>query len=505
MAIFDSIMNWVMKKRIHEVELFMKYPIDVQRDLFETLITTAERTEWGEKYDYKSIRSVKDFQERVPISNYETMYPNIERLMKGENNILWPGKIKWFAKSSGTTNAKSKFIPVSNEALEDCHYKGGKDMLSIYVNNYPGENIFAGKTLSIGGSHEINPLNKKTRYGDVSAVIMQNMPIWAHILRTPSLKTCLMEKWEDKLVAMVEETMDENVTSMAGVPTWTLVLLQKILEKAGKDHMLEVWPNLELFAHGAVAFKPYRDIFKKLIPSDKMNYLELYSASEGFFGIQDDPQLLDELLLMLDYGVFYEFIPMSEFHEEGRKAIALEEVELDTNYAIVISTNAGLWRYIIGDTVKFTSLSPYRIKITGRTKHFINAFGEELMIENAEHALTQASQVTGATILNYTGAPFYMEGGSSGGHEWVIEFEDTPDNFDKFKRVFDQELKRVNSDYEAKRQNDIALRFPIIHNAPHGTFEKWMKKRGKLGGQNKVPRMANTRDYLDSVLNLLKK
>ena len=499
MAIFDSILTWVMKKRIHEVELFMKYPIDVQQEVFQSLIQRSEKTEWGEKYDYKSISSIKDFQERVPISNYESMYPYIERLMKGENNLLWPGKLKWFSKSSGTTNAKSKFIPVSSEALEDCHYKGGKDMLSIYVNNYPSNNIFAGKTLSIGGSHEINPLNKKTRYGDVSAVIMQNMPIWAHILRTPSLKTCLMENWEDKLAAILKETVDENVTSMAGVPTWTLILLQNIVKKAGKENLLEVWPNLELFAHGAVAFKPYRDLFKQLIPSSQMNYLELYSASEGFFGIQDDPTKLDELLLMLDYGVFYEFIPMDQFYNENRQAIDLSEVELDKNYAMVISTNAGLWRYIIGDTVRFTSLSPYRIKITGRTKHFINAFGEELMIDNAEHALTIASKVTGATIKNYTGAPYYFEGNSNGGHEWLIEFQNEPNDFDRFKIIFDEEMKKVNSDYEAKRQNDIALRFPIVHSISKGSFYAWMQSRGKLGGQNKVPRMSNSREYIDEI------
>ena len=505
MAIFDSILTWVMKKRIHDIELFMKYPIDVQNEVFGKLIHQAEKTEWGTKYDYKSIHSIREFQERVPISNYESMYPYIERLMRGENDLLWPGKLDWFAKSSGTTNAKSKFIPVSTEALEDCHYKGGKDMLSIYVNNYPAHNIFAGKTLSIGGSHQINPLNKKTRYGDVSAVIMQNMPIWAHILRTPSLKTCLMDSWEEKLAAMLEETVDENVTSMAGVPTWTLILLQNILEKTNKTNLLEVWPNLELFAHGAVSFTPYREIFQNLIPSPKMNYLELYSASEGFFGIQDDPSRKGELLLMLDYGVFYEFIPMDIFHDQDRTAITLEQVQLGINYAMVISTNAGLWRYIIGDTVKFTSLSPFRIKITGRTKHFINAFGEELMIENAEHALAEAAKQTNAIVQDYTGAPYYFEGKSNGGHEWLIEFEKAPSDFDKFQLVFDQELKKVNSDYEAKRQKDIALRFPIIQAVPPGTFYKWMAQRGKLGGQNKVPRMSNSRKYIDDIKEMLEK
>ncbi|WP_187263483.1 GH3 auxin-responsive promoter family protein [Pontibacter beigongshangensis] len=491
-----------MKKRIHQIDLFRKYPHDVQQELFQNLISTAKDTEWGKKYGYKDIKSVREFQERVPVSTYEDLFPHIERVMKGEQNILWPSDIEWFAKSSGTTNARSKFIPVSPEALEECHYKGGKDMLSIYVNLYPETKLFSGKGLSIGGSHRPNELNAKTSCGDVSAVIMQNLPIWAEAMRTPPLKVALMDNWEEKIAKMVELTVQENVTSMSGVPTWTYVLLKRILETTGKQNILEVWPNLELFTHGAVAFGPYRQLFKEIIPSDKMNYLEVYNASEGFFGIQDQAGTEDEMLLMLDYGVYYEFIPMDQFEEEHPTVLTLDQVELGKNYALVISTNAGLWRYKIGDTVKFTNLNPYRIKISGRTKHFINAFGEEVIVENAEVAITKACDATGAIITNFTAAPVYMESGKRGGHEWIIEFEKEPNNLETFKQVLDDSLREINSDYDAKRHKDIALVAPIIHAAPQGTFTNWLSHKGKLGGQNKVPRLANTREYLEEILEV---
>ncbi|WP_092100760.1 GH3 auxin-responsive promoter family protein [Pontibacter chinhatensis] len=491
-----------MKKRIHDIDLFRKYPHEVQLELFQDLISTAKSTEWGKKYGYGDSLSVQEFQERVPISAYEDMYPYIERMMKGEQNVLWPSKIEWFAKSSGTTNARSKYIPVSPESLEDCHYKGGKDMLSIYVNLYPDTKLFTGKGLSIGGSHRPSEFNAKVNCGDVSAVIMQNLPIWAEAMRTPPLKVALMDKWEEKIEKMVEVTVKENVTSLSGVPTWTFVLLKRILEVTGKSNILEVWPNLELFTHGAVAFGPYRQLFRELIPSSQMNYLEVYNASEGFFGIQDQAGTEDEMLLMLDYGVYYEFIPMDQFEEEHPKTLTLDQVELGKNYALVISTNAGLWRYKIGDTIRFTSLSPYRIKISGRTKHFINAFGEEVIVENAEVAITAACDATGAVISNFTAAPIYLENDKRGGHEWLIEFEKEPSDLKRFTQVLDEKLREVNSDYDAKRQNDIALQEPLVHAAPVGTFLNWLSHKGKLGGQNKVPRLSNTREYLEEIMEV---
>ncbi|WP_242926321.1 GH3 auxin-responsive promoter family protein [Pontibacter vulgaris] len=491
-----------MKKRIHDIDLFRKYPHEVQEELFLNLIDTAKGTDWGKTYGYKDISSVREFQERVPVSTYEDLFPQIERVLKGEQNVLWPSKIEWFAKSSGTTNARSKYIPVSPESLEDCHYKGGKDMLSIYVNNYPESKLFTGKALSIGGSHRPSEYNAKISCGDVSAVIMQNLPIWAEAMRTPPLKVALMDKWEDKIEKMLETTIPENVTSLSGVPTWTYILLKRILEVTGKKDITEVWPNLELFTHGAVAFGPYRQLFREIIPTDKMNYLEVYNASEGFFGIQDQVGTEDEMLLMLDYGVYYEFIPMDQVEEENPKTLTLDQVELGKNYALVISTNAGLWRYKIGDTIRFTSLSPYRIKISGRTKHFINAFGEEVIVENAEVAITNACNATGAIITNFTAAPLYMESGKRGGHEWLIEFEKEPNNLSQFTQVLDRSLREINSDYDAKREKDIALQEPIVHAAPRNTFTNWLSHKGKLGGQNKVPRLSNSREYLEEIMQV---
>lgn len=504
MPIFNSILTWVMKKRIHQIELFMKYPHEVQSEIFKKLLQTAKNTEFGKKYGFADIQNYETYKERVPVQAYESIFPYIERRMKGEENLLWPTDVKWFAKSSGTTNARSKFIPVSNEALEDCHFKGGKDMISIYVNNFPDTQLFSGKGLAICGSHQINEFDPSanSHYGDVSAVILQNMPLWAQYVRTPSLEVALMDNWEEKIEKMAQITSKESVSTLSGVPTWTILLIQRINEIMGTDNITEVWPELEVFFHGAVAFQPYRELFKELIPSDKMNYVETYNASEGFFGIQDRSDS-DELLLMLDYGIFYEFIPFKHIHDENPKTIGLQEVALGKAYALVISTNSGLWRYSIGDTIKFTSLSPYRIKITGRTKHFINAFGEELVIENAETAITKACEVTNAKIDNFTAAPIHFEGRNVGGHEWVIEFQSEPESMERFTLVLDETLREVNSDYDAKRYKDLALKLPIVHKAPTGTFYNWMKKRGKLGGQNKVPRLANTREYIDQVLQML--
>ena len=493
-----------MKKRIHQIELFMKYPHEVQEEIFKKLLRTAKNTEFGKKHGFESIDSLDKFQERVPVHQYETLFPYIERRMKGEQNLLWPTDVKWFAKSSGTTNARSKFIPVSQEALDDCHFKGGKDLISIYVNNFPESKMFSGKGLAICGSHKINEYDPSSNsyYGDVSAVIMQNLPLWAQFVRTPSLEVALMENWEEKIEKMAEITADENVTNLSGVPTWTILLIQRIKELKKIDSILDVWPNLEVFFHGAVAFHPYRQLFEQLIPKNEMRYVETYNASEGFFGIQDRTDS-DELLLMLDYGVFYEFIPYNEIQKEEPKIVSLHNVEIGVNYAMIISTNSGLWRYNIGDTIKFTSTSPYRIKISGRTKHFINAFGEELIIENAESAITKACEITGSVIDNFTAAPIHFEKNKKGKHEWVIEFKKEPESLDRFVLLLDENLRELNSDYDAKRFKDLALQLPLVHSAKPGTFYAWMKKRGKLGGQNKVPRLSNSREYIDEVLKLL--
>ena len=502
MTIVNSFLNWYMKKRMHQIELFMKYPVEVQEEWFAALINDAMNTEWGKNYDYRSIENIRQFKERIPIQSYDTLKPYIEKMLIGEQNILWPSEVKWFAKSSGTTNDRSKFIPVSEESLEECHFKGGKDMLAIYCNNRPDAKMFTGKSLVLGGSHQINQLSPDSFYGDLSAVIIKNLPFWAEMLRTPDMSIALMDNYEEKIERMAQVTKDINVTNIAGVPTWTIVLAKRILEITGKKNLIEVWPNLELYVHGAVNFDPYRAQFKKLIPAEGMYYLETYNASEGFFGIQDQSDSND-LLLMLDYGIYYEFISMEELEKDNPDAITLSEVELDKNYAIVISTNAGLWRYMIGDTVKFTSLSPYRIKITGRTKHFINAFGEEVIIDNAEKALSKACADTGALIRDYTACPIYFEENEPGAHEWIIEFEKKPKEFDRFVDILDNTLRAVNSDYDAKRFKDMALKRPKVHIAPDGTFYKWLKSKGKLGGQHKVPRLANERKYVNEILELM--
>lgn len=502
MPILNSIFSWLMKKRIHQIELFIKYPHEVQEDWFRRLVDTAQTTEWGLTYGYKSIQSIDEFKSRVPIQNYETMKPSIERLMRGEQNVLWPTDTRWFAKSSGTTAGKSKFIPVTPEAMEGCHFKGGKDLVAIYCHNNPETLIFSGKVLTLGGSHQLNINSSDSFHGDISAILMQNLPFWAQMIRTPDLSIALMDNWEEKIEKMVQATIPENVSNIYGVPTWTVVLAKRILEVTGKKNLLEVWPNLELFVHGAVSFTPYREQFRQLIPTDSFNYLETYNASEGFFGIQDRLNA-DDLLLMLDYGVFYEFMPVSEYGKEEPKTVQLEDVELNKNYALVISTNAGLWRYVIGDTVKFTSKEPYRIKITGRTKLFINAFGEEVIIENADNAIRIACDKTGSLVRDYTVAPVYFSSSENGAHEWLIEFEKPPLSLEYFTDVLDTALKSLNSDYEAKRYKDLALRLPVVNQVPEGTFYNWLKAKGKLGGQHKVPRLSNDRGVMEEIYNVL--
>ncbi|MCB0474956.1 MAG: GH3 auxin-responsive promoter family protein, partial [Flavobacteriaceae bacterium] len=478
--LFNTVVSWFLKKRKHQIELFLKYPIDVQQEVLIRLLDTAKNTFIGQQYDFKTIYDYRTFASRVPISQYETVEPMIERTRRGEQNLFWPSTIQWFAKSSGTTNAKSKFIPVSQEALEDCHLKAGKDMLCLYINNNEDAGLFNGRGLRLGGSSAIYEDNN-TYFGDLSAIIIENMPFWADFSSAPRTETALMSEWETKMKAIVNETIDENITSLVGVPSWMLVLLNAVLEKTGKDNILEVWPNLEVYFHGGVNFNPYREQYKKLIPQKGFRYYETYNASEGFFAIQDTNDSSD-LLLMLDYGIFYEFIPMDQFNGEDSVAVPLQEVEKNKNYAIIITTNSGLWRYLIGDTVKFVSLNPYRIRITGRTKHYINAFGEELIIENAEEALKKVCKKTKAEITDYTVAPIFMDGKSKGAHEWVIEFKQAPKSIDYFTELLDNALKSINSDYEAKRYHDMTLTMPTVHQAETGLFYEWLRQKGKLGG-----------------------
>lgn len=488
---------------MNQIDLFKRYPLETQDECFFNLIDTARDTAWGKKYEYASIDNVDTFKERVPLQDYESLKPYIERMRNGEQQLLWPSEIKRFAKSSGTTSDKSKFIPVSEESLELCHYRGGKDMISIHCNNFPDNQFFTGKNLALGGSYSTDVFsNYESVHGDVSAIILQDLPAWAEYMRLPSREIALMNEWEEKLEKMAIATMDENLTSIAGVPSWMLVLLKRILELKGKKSIIEVWPNLEVYFHGGVNFAPYREQYKELFGSSKVNFLELYNASEGFFGIQDQNDS-EELLLMLDYGIYYEFLPTENVENSDAKTLSLDEVELYKNYALVSSTNAGLWRYKIGDTIQFTSLSPFRFKITGRTKSFINAFGEEVIVDNAEKALSIACEKTNSSIKDYTAAPVYFSESGSGAHEWIIEFEKAPDNLEYFSEVFDNALKSVNSDYEAKRYQNMVLKFPVVHAVPRETFYKWLKLKNKLGGQYKVPRLCNDRIIVEEMLSLI--
>lgn len=503
MPVINSIINWVNFKRIYQIDLFKKHPHEVQRDVLFSLLEKASNTEYGIRYNFKSINSEKEFREQVPVQGYDDLKPFVERMMQGEKNLLWPGETRWFAKSSGTTNDKSKFIPVSKDSLEDVHIRGGRDVLALYLKNNPDSGVLSGKALTLGGSHRVNNYNNNSYYGDLSAIIIENIPFWTEFYRTPSTEISLIEEFEEKIEKIIQHSLDENVTSFAGVPSWYLVLLKRVLEVTGKNNILEVWPNLEVFTHGGVKFEPYREQYEKLIPSPNMHYVETYNASEGFFGIQDEPDKHD-MLLMLDYGIYYEFIPMDEFRSDNLLAVSLEDVEIGRNYAMVITTNGGLWRYMIGDTVRFTHKYPFKFVITGRTKHFINAFGEEVIIDNAEKAFQIACERTGAIISEYTGGPIYMKEHNRGAHEWIIEFEKNPDDMDHFISLFDGALKTINSDYEAKRHRNLSLEMPHMVVAPKGLFYEWMKRKGKTGGQNKIPRLSNDREYLDQLLELSK-
>jgi hypothetical protein len=495
-------MEKIFSMRYKKHEYFSKYPIEHQEEVLRHLLKRSRNTEWGKKYNYKNITSTSEYAEQVPLTDYEELKTWIERMISGEKNVLWPGKTKWFAKSSGTTSDKSKYIPVSKESLQKCHFKASIDVFAHYIKSNPDSNFFKGKNLTLGGSHKVSHLSKKTRTGDLSAVLLHNLPFLTRFKNTPPSEIALIPDFEEKMDKIIKSTIKENITSLAGVPSWFLVLIKRILEVTGKNNLLEVWPNLEVFVHGGINFEPYREQYEKLIPNPKMRYINTYNASEGFFGVQNDPAT-DDMLLMLDNGIYFEFIRMDEFFTKDKKAVNLSEVETGVNYALVISTNGGLWRYIIGDTVEFTSTYPFKFRITGRTKHYINAFGEELIIDNAMKGLDSTCKKTGAIISEFSAGPVFMGTENKGCHQWIIEFEKEPDDLETFSEILDKELQAVNSDYEAKRYKDITLTRLEIVNAPQGTFYEWMKTRGKIGGQNKIPRLSNNRQYLDSLLDVI--
>jgi hypothetical protein len=487
--------------RLWSIEKWMSDAATNQFDVWQDLLAAGQYTEFGRNYNFSQIQSLEDFKSMVPIQEYDSLKPYIDRMMKGEENILWNTPISWFAKSSGTTSDKSKFIPVSEESLQDNHYKASKDVLSFYYATHPESDLLTGKSLIIGGSHQISQVNEEVHYGDLSAVIVQNSPFWSNWIRTPDTSIILMDEWESKIEKLAQSTILENVTSMAGVPTWLIVLLKRILEITGKQNIKEVWPSLELYMHGGVSFVPYKQQFEKLIGAP-INYLEMYNASEGFFAAQDDVTR-EGMLLMCDHGIFYEFMPVSEYGKEFPETIQLDDVQPGVNYALIITTNGGLWRYLVGDTIQFVSLDPFRIKVSGRIKHYMNAFGEEIIIDNTDKAIAVASQNTGAIVKDYSAAPVYFSEEGNGAHEWLIEFEKEPQDLEGFTSELDTALKNINSDYEAKRYKDIALRMPLIKSVPCNTFTNWLSSKGKLGGQHKVPRLSNERTIIDDIKSFM--
>ncbi len=496
-SFLNTVMSWFLKKRIHQIDLFRKYPIEVQNENLLSIIKSAKNTEFGKNYEFSTINNYQTFASRVPLTNYEEFSSKIKRTINGEQNIFWHESIKWFAQSSGTTNSVSKFIPVSNETLEKCHFQGGKDALCLYINNNPSSNLFSGKSLRLGGSRKLYE-NNNNYFGDLSAILIDNLPIWAEMISTPNNQISLIDKWDEKINAVTKNTVNEDVTSLAGVPSWMLTLLNNVLLKTDKKNISEIWPNLEVYFHGGVNFSPYQQEFRKIL-SKKTRFYETYNASEGFFGIHDQNNS-DELLLMLDYGIFYEFTEVGDFNKNNEKIINLSDVKIGVNYAILISTNSGLWRYKIGDTVKFTSIYPFRIKITGRTKNFINAFGEELIVENAELALQKTLSKHNLHIVEYTAAPCFMQGNSSGFHQWLIEFKIPPENLVIFKKDLDINIQKINSDYKSKRFKNITMSEIDIIIARKNQFYDWLSDKKKLGGQNKIPRLCNDRKLIEEIL-----
>ena len=487
--------------RQRELQLHYTKPEELQRRVLAHLVEKAKNTEYGRNHFFSKIRSYEEFANYVPVNSYEELKGDIDRMRHGEANILWPGTVKWYAKSSGTTNDKSKFIPVSYEGLHRVHYKGGTDTVALYLRNNPESKMFDGKGLILGGSHSPNYNFQDSLVGDLSAILIENINPLVNLIRVPKKQTALLSDFELKRDRIAHETLNKNVTNISGVPSWMLSVLVRVMEISGKKHLEEVWPNLEVFFHGGIAFTPYRKQYEQLITSDKMHYMETYNASEGFFGIQDDPSD-KSMLLMLDYDVYYEFMPMEDYGSDNPRIVPLEGVEVGKNYAMIISTSCGLWRYMIGDTIEFTSVHPYKFIITGRTKYFINAFGEELIMDNAEKGLAFACEKTGAEVLEYTAAPVYMDNNAKCRHQWLIEFSKEPASLDAFADLLDKKLQELNSDYEAKRFHDVTLQRLEVVKAKSGLFNDWLKSKGKLGGQHKVPRLSNSRKNIDELLDL---
>jgi len=503
MKLVNSVFSWYIKQHCSKVDRYLEYPEEVQNIWFKKLILQATNTEWGKKHHYHKIKGLRAFKQQVPISTYEDLKPYFHKMMMGAPDILWPGTVKWFSKSSGTTNDKSKFIPVTDDNLKECHLRGAYDVMSKWY-ELQDSRIFEGKNLVMGGSHQPFAENPNVLIGDVSAIMVEHMPAYARFFHTPDIETTLLPDYEEKLEKMMVIASNENVTTTIGVPTWTLVLLRKILDYTGKSNMLEVWPNFEVYMHGGVNFEPYREQFRTLFPSDHVGYLNVYNASEGFFAAQLEKEAPEnEMSLMLDNGVFYEFLPLSEMGKDGPDTCSLKEVEIGKQYAIVISTNSGLWRYLPGDTVTFTSVYPFKVQITGRTQQFINVFGEEVTVANTDKALVAACKQFNCQVKDYTVAPIHLTNTSKGGHEWLIEFKEPPNNSDAFAAFLDQQLQSLNSDYEAKRFKDIALQSLRLKVLQEDTFYQWLKSKGKIGGQYKVPRLANDRKYVDEINRIL--
>ena len=496
-----SIIRPIFKPRCHELDLYQAEAETLQRNVLTRLLGKAVHTEWGTAHGYRKGLSYEDFARQTPLSTYEELKGFIDRMRHGEENVLWPGRVKWYAKSSGTTNDKSKFIPVSKDGLHDTHYAGGTDAVVWYLRNNPKSRLFDGKALILGGSHAPNYNLPGSLVGDLSAILIENINPLVNLVRVPKKATALLSDFEIKRDRIAREAMKQNVTNLSGVPSWMLSVLNRVMELSGKQYLNEVWPNLEVFFHGGVAFTPYRQQYHRLITSPGMHYMETYNASEGFFGLQDDPAD-PAMSLMIDYGVFYEFIPMDEFDKPNPTVVPLWGVETGRNYAMVISTSSGLWRYILGDMIRFTQTNPYKFVITGRTKSFINAFGEELIVDNAEKGLAEACRQTGAEVLEYTAAPVFMDANGKCRHQWVVEFSREPNDVAAFARILDESLQTINSDYEAKRYKDITLQQLELIKARPGVFNDWLKQKGKLGGQHKVPRLCNNRDIIEQVLAL---
>ena len=496
-----NIIRPIFSSRLRELDRYATQAQQLQLNVLKRLLSKASDTKWGHQHAYSNTLSYERFAQQTPVNTYEDLKGYIDEMRQGKTDLLWPGRVKWYAKSSGTTNDKSKFIPVSKDGLHDIHYAGGTDCVTWYLRNNPKSRLFDGKALILGGSHAPNYNQKNSLVGDLSAILIENINPLVNLVRTPQKKTALLSDFEIKRTRIAQEAIKKNVTNLSGVPSWMMSVLNRVLEISGANNISEVWPNLEVFFHGGVAFNPYREQYRHLIPSEGMHYMETYNASEGFFGLQDNPAD-PAMSLMVDYGVFYEFIPMDEFDNEHPSVLPLWDVEVGKNYAMVISTSCGLWRYLIGDTIRFTQKNPYKFIITGRTKFFINAFGEELIVDNAEKGLAEACAQTGAQVLEYTAAPVFMDEHGKCRHQWLIEFSEEPEDINTFAHILDQALQKINSDYEAKRYKDITLQPLEIIKARSGVFNDWLRQKGKLGGQHKIPRLSNKREYIEQILAL---